>query len=215
MSNLNLADPTFLDDSEIDVLLGADIYALRIQEGVIKGRPDEPIATLSLLGWIITGPIPLTLNRSSHVTLQSFHCAQDKSLSEILQNFWRQEEPPTTKFLTPDEQKCEEHYVKNVKREPNGLYNVKLPFKNPVNTPLGNSFNKAVSMLKHMERKFDNDTEFKRLYFDFIGDYISSGHMIPITDDSPLRKPIDQTYFMPPPWGTQTSKYHHRIKDCL
>ena len=101
-------------------MLGADIYALIIQEGLVKGRPNEPIATASLLGWLVAGSIPLNCNATSAVTLQSFHCSENKSLSGILQNYWQQEELPVEKFLTPDEEECEKHYIENVQRDVNG-----------------------------------------------------------------------------------------------
>lgn len=50
LSHLNLADLTSVDDAEIDVLLGADIYAAIIQERNVRGKPNEPVTTACSLG---------------------------------------------------------------------------------------------------------------------------------------------------------------------
>lgn len=194
LSHLNLADPAFLDKTEIDVLLGADIHATIVQEGIIRGKPNEPIAMASLLGWLISGSIPL----SSHVANSvSLHCAQNDALSDILQNFWRQEELPSTKFLSPADEICEEHFLKTVKRNEEGRYVLKLPFKNPEDIQLGDSYQKAVIMLKRMEQKFQADPVFKELYFDFIREYIASGHMIPAPPDFLLHDANKSAFFLP------------------
>lgn len=50
-----LADPQFTDGTQIDVLLGADVYSLILEAGLRKGREGEPIAQKTTLGWIISG----------------------------------------------------------------------------------------------------------------------------------------------------------------
>lgn len=50
LDELELADPNFLDHSQIDVQLDANVYA-QIQLGeIVKGEVDEPVAVKSTLG---------------------------------------------------------------------------------------------------------------------------------------------------------------------
>ena len=53
-------------DLEITVLIGAD-YLWQYQGGcVIRGRPDEPVAVQTSLGWVLSGPIKGRLNDTPH-----------------------------------------------------------------------------------------------------------------------------------------------------
>jgi len=128
LSHLNLADPQFLDNTEIDILLGAEIHAKIVQENIVRGQPGEPIATATMLGWLISGPVPLLNSFVSNSV--SLHCTMENSLSFDLQKFWCQEElPAQSKCRHPDDEKSERHYLENVKRDNDGRYIVKLPFK--------------------------------------------------------------------------------------
>ncbi|KYN19992.1 hypothetical protein ALC57_07763 [Trachymyrmex cornetzi] len=50
LENLQIADPHFSSPGSIDMILGAEIYSQIIEEGIIKERPDAPIAQLCLIG---------------------------------------------------------------------------------------------------------------------------------------------------------------------
>ena len=45
-----------LDELEIDVLVGAD-YLWNFQDCTIRGKPDEPVAVETELGWVLWGPM--------------------------------------------------------------------------------------------------------------------------------------------------------------
>ena len=194
LSHLQLADPAFLDKAEVQVLLGADIHAQIVQGQIVRGRPDEPVATQSLLGWIISGSIPLS---SYHTSIVSLHCAANDNLSDLIQNFWKQEELPSAKYLTAEEEQSENHFVKNFRRDGQGRYIVRLPFKDSSAMLRGDSYRKAEAMLRRMELRFARDPEFKKLYFEFMSGYLSEGHMIPVPRDSSLSKSREETFFLP------------------
>lgn len=50
-------------------------------------------------------------------------------------------------------------------------------------------------MLKSMQRKLETDLNFKQLYFDFIKDYVFSGHIITIPCDSLSLKLHEKSIF--------------------
>ena len=51
--DLELVDPSFRTPGKVDILLGADIYAKIVQEGVRRGISGEPTAQYTALGWIV------------------------------------------------------------------------------------------------------------------------------------------------------------------
>ena len=58
LDNLDLADPNFCERGHIDLFLGASVHAKIMGGRIIKGKANEPIASLSLLGWLISGECP-------------------------------------------------------------------------------------------------------------------------------------------------------------
>lgn len=55
-NNMTLADPSFLKDSEIDIILGAAEYAQAIKMGLVKSE-KHIIAQNTEFGWIVSGSI--------------------------------------------------------------------------------------------------------------------------------------------------------------
>ncbi|XP_014210055.1 uncharacterized protein LOC106640500 [Copidosoma floridanum] len=103
--SLRLADPQFMLDDRIDMILGATaaIHAKIVSGTVERGKAHEPIATKSKLGWLLSGPIGLSTS-----TLVAQDC---------------------TKEPNPQEQKCEDHYLKMTRGDESGRFLVGLPFK--------------------------------------------------------------------------------------
>ena len=75
---LKLADPAYIENACVEVLLGANVYAEIIQEGIIKGLVNQPIALTSKLGWLITGSIsstkPEVANQVTEVKRSVLYC---------------------------------------------------------------------------------------------------------------------------------------------
>ncbi|XP_067203946.1 uncharacterized protein [Linepithema humile] len=107
LADLSLADPDPLSADPIDLLLGADLYSNLILEGVRKGKSGQPVAQNTVFGWIISGSTA-TRKASRNVTVQLQHCANNQSLDQLLQHFWKIEELPRQTLLSPEEQQCEE-----------------------------------------------------------------------------------------------------------
>ena len=52
IKDLHLTDPQYYSNVPVELILGADVYAFIIQDGVITGPVDEPVAQRMTLGWI-------------------------------------------------------------------------------------------------------------------------------------------------------------------
>lgn len=175
LEGLQLADSNFTIPGTIDIILGADIYAQIIEDGIKKGGINSPIAQRTKLGWIISGP---TDNNTSSETSQVYHISIDNELHDLLQRFWKLEEISSlnTASLTTDEQECEKHYQLTHSRDQNGRYIVRLPFKKSA-TKLGDSRSKARQMIKNLSNKFEKDPKYARAYSDFLTEYEKLEHM--------------------------------------
>ena len=57
LSNLELADPDFRTPAQIDLLLGAEVFASILRDGRRTGPRGTPSAINTCLGWVLFGKI--------------------------------------------------------------------------------------------------------------------------------------------------------------
>ncbi|XP_071652994.1 uncharacterized protein [Temnothorax longispinosus] len=191
LKNLNLADPSFNKPGSIDLIIGIDLYTQIIEEGIVKGEPNTPIAQLTKLGWIVSGLASLNQIRSH---AQGYHVSVNDDLHDLLKRFWETEEVSlSTQTLSKDEQDCEDHFKATHSRDAVGRYIVKLPFKDSPDK-LGDSKAKAIRQMVNMSNKFSNNKSHGKLYTDFIEEYEKLNHMKRV--DKNLIEP-NRVYYMP------------------
>ncbi|XP_055714212.1 uncharacterized protein LOC129808458 [Phlebotomus papatasi] len=185
---LQLADPQYHTPGSIDIILGAE-YAMAINlPQILKSENGSPVAQLTIFGWILGGKIhgemPSITSHHTHV-----------NLDDLLKRFWETEEAtPNAKIRSPEEQKCEEHFIQNVRKTDSGRYEVRLPFKEN-GKALGDSQSAALARLRIMENKFQKDPEFKRQYTQFMHEYESMRHMELVPQDEEISD--SQSYVIP------------------
>jgi hypothetical protein len=84
--NIQLADPLFNQKSEIDLLLGSDIFWNLLCIGQIKLGKNKPTLQKTKFGWIISGPIPNYSNIHNNIFLSNINI-HEKIHNEI-SKFW-------------------------------------------------------------------------------------------------------------------------------
>lgn len=138
LPKLNYADPEFYKSSEIDLLLGGDLYPL-ILRGCVKHNIYETlVAQETIFGWIVTCP-------TSNINLcQSVSYVTNVSINEQLAKFWELEVVSKKQYFSENDKKCEEIYTSTTTKNSEGKYILCLPFKNDVNL-LGSNRNIAMS----------------------------------------------------------------------
>lgn len=173
LRKFSLADPYFSKPGEVDLLLGGDVYGDIVLPEQHKVE-DGLFMQLTHFGWIVSGPIP---DNSNQHTISINVCSLDKQL----QSFWEQEELLEKKVLTEEEILCEQHFKNTTSRDSSGRYTVSLPFKSQLNgLPLPvftHTDYAALSRLKNVESKCKLNTNFGKLYTDFMKEYELLGHM--------------------------------------
>ncbi|XP_055681943.1 uncharacterized protein LOC129789287 [Lutzomyia longipalpis] len=189
LESLQMADPHFKTPSKVDIILGAE-YAGQIEMGeIIRGNVGEPIAKLTIFGWIATGQV----SAQAH-SFNSFHTELD--LNDSLKKFWATESVmPAKPRLTEEEQLCESHFQETHSRDETGRYVVEFAFKSSLED-LGDSVPAAMAQFKAMERRFSRNPEFHQSYKEFMSEYISLGHMELVPPNEP-EKPHHGKYLLP------------------
>lgn len=183
IDGLKLADPNYHAPAAIDILLGGDVTASLMRDGIKHGPRMTPVAQNTIFGWVLSGRISSLIPGNISVNhADSDGCSTDS----ILQRFWELEELPPVKLLLNEEKMCQQHFSDNLTRQDNGRYVVKLPFKS--NAPsLGSSRGQAVTRLKSLERRFKKYPNYKDEYIKFMREYLALNHM-QIVPESDIQK---------------------------
>lgn len=175
-TDIKLADPTFCSPSEIDILLGANVYWEIIQSNILRLGKNKPILQSSQLGWLVAGPIT-----NSHSTPTSeVYCNFTQEIRDSLEKFWAFDELPPTKTYSPEELLCEQHFKENFNRLPSGRFSVSVPLKELPEEALGESYYIAKKCLENMEKKFSRHPNLKQKYREFLKEYSDLGHLTKI-----------------------------------
>lgn len=188
---LDLADPNFHKPGSIDILLGADVHAHIILEGLHKY--NSLIAVNSRLGWLISGKVSQTDAAAQEHNMIVTHTKVEAD--QLLRRFWEIEENlPHKKPINDLEIQCEEHFRNTHTRDDNGRYIVRLPFKDDPPTNLGDTKPQAISRLKQAEKRFAHKPKFKEEYHKFMNQYESQGHMTIVPENE---KKTSKVYYLP------------------
>ncbi|KAF8785882.1 hypothetical protein HNY73_011379 [Argiope bruennichi] len=178
LDNLILADPNFYISQQIDILLGADIYALLLDGLPIFGPSGTPAAISTKLGYILTGKI---------YTSQMPDSIVHSTLCDQLNKFWSVEKFPPNVPVEKIYDPCEEFYQQSVCRNDEGRFIVSLPFKE--DKTLGESKEKAIHLFFTLENKLNRNPPLKERFNKFMKEYLSLGHMKAISIDREKESP--------------------------
>lgn len=184
--NLKMADTTFNEPGEIDVLIGGECYWELLCVGQIKLGPGKPILQKTRLGWVVAGAVGLP-------QAKKISCNFSKNnLNDQLAKFWELEECSGDRRFSAEEKLCEEHFINTYRRDTEGRFIVTIPFKENPNV-LGDSRVQAERRFYALERKFKKDDMLKNRYREFMREYECLGHMSMVVDGSNM----EPSYFMP------------------
>lgn len=169
---IQLADPKFYQPSDIDLLLGADVFWDILKTSRLNLGPQRPILHDTHVGWIVAGPMEGSYYGDQSNKTQC-HFSQD--ISKQISKFWELEEIPA-KIKNNQNEYCEKHFYETTSRVADGRFCVQIPLKDSINK-LGDSYNIAEKRFLQLERKLQNKPKLKQQYFDFINEYERLGHM--------------------------------------
>ncbi|XP_055714315.1 uncharacterized protein LOC129808562 [Phlebotomus papatasi] len=178
VDNILMADPTFMTPGPIDMILGAQIYASILKNGI--KRSNTTSAQNTEFGWNLTGS-------HSQKKLPESKIISMISMAEIdrkLQLFWEMDQHTELHRVL---HRVEKEFAETHSRTEDGRYVVQLPFKG---SELGDSKKQAMAHFINMEKKFATNEQLRNDYSEFIHEYISLGHMS-------LAPPDGGKYYLP------------------
>ena len=190
MHGLSLAD-CFEDASpkRIDLLIGLHFYFNFIQGDVIHGKPKEPVALRSKLGWIVSGSLRNESSNSNsfsstHLILEGFDRAasetfQENEIVSTLKEFWQHEAcglfdingKESTERTTPS---CPQRDFVNIVH--NGeRYEANLPFSSNPQGLLPSNYTLCSSCLNSLIKKLRANPSLLAEYDTIIREQLETG----------------------------------------
>ena len=124
LNGLTLAHPVTSDENfHFSVLIGADHYWEFVQDRIVHG--DGPTAVQSRLGYLLSGPLPVSQTTSFHISVLS--CTVEETEHNTL---WQVESLGTTLPKQNAERNFLQEYMANkITVQPDGAYSLKFPWK--------------------------------------------------------------------------------------
>ncbi|XP_045541882.1 uncharacterized protein LOC123723347 [Papilio machaon] len=188
----DLTDPTYNRRGKIDILLGASEYGQMLLPG-LKKLENGAIAQNTQLGWIVSGNI----NNNIGKPIRLVSMVSRREEENRLPKFWEMEEVNlVANNLNEDDILCEEFYTKTTRRNKDGSYTVRIPFKkftSGTEIQLGESRNRAAARLLQLEKRFKKDENLHRQYDNFMEEYLKLDHM----EKVPWEKSSLGKYYIP------------------
>ncbi|CAH2017105.1 unnamed protein product [Acanthoscelides obtectus] len=173
------------------MLLGAEIFYNLLCIGQIRLGKNLPILQKTVLGWVLSGPIPV---HNGNFKQTSCNLTTSQEIHNLLTKFWEVEEPIITKnlHLSSEEQICEDIFQITTRRDESGRFIVQIPLKlDP--SHLGNSRECALKRFHSTENKLSKQPTLREPYTRFIEEYHNLGHMVKV----PSSQVLTSSYFLP------------------
>ena len=174
----------------VDILIGIDQIDLHYSLKDVKGRPGDPIARVTPLGWTCVGPgdgRDLQTN-FTHTYFVREQREAPGEISGLLRRFWEIENYGTsTEFhvLTAEEKTALDKLEKSIKHV-NGRYQVAIPWKDD-EPLLPDNYDMALRRLENTEKRLLKNPNIGKAYTDNIHQYLKKGYIRQVdpTEESP------------------------------
>ena len=199
--NICLADSEFHKPSEIDMLLGSNLFYKLLCVGQIRLKNSDVMLQKTRLGWIVTGNAQIHRNNVAQQPKTNMCLVTstiETSTDQLMRKFWEIEEVSSKMPLVGQEDQCEKHFKETHTRKIDGRYIVRLPFKEN-KSQIGSSYDMALQRFHRLEKRLVNNNDLYAEYTEFLKEYINLGHMSDISDTDD----ITEGYYLP----------HHAVRN--
>uniref|UniRef100_A0A182WG73 DUF5641 domain-containing protein n=1 Tax=Anopheles minimus TaxID=112268 RepID=A0A182WG73_9DIPT len=159
-SNIVLADPTFYQPGQIDILMGIELFYNIIEEGLIKLPYHKTMLQKTNLGWIVSGYQEAAI----HHNADPFNALHACTIEDQVAKFWELESCQSKQGMSLEETSCEDHFLNTYNRDSTGRFIVRLPTKPNVINKLGDSFLTAEKRLQQLNNRFIRNPDLKKAY---------------------------------------------------
>jgi hypothetical protein len=191
----NVEFPRVEANSKVDMLIGLDYAELHSSNQEIRGRPGEPIARLTPLGWTCVG-IPSPSSSPLQTNFARTYFIQDEAeLVLTLRKFWEVEEVNSERYCMSSNDRQLMQQARETMEYSNGRYTVAIPWKDG-GPELPNNYEMAAKRLENTERRLLKDPTVQHSYCATIRQYEEKGY-IQRVGNTATSKPEECAWLLP------------------
>ena len=183
LRDIPLAHPVTTDRQfQISLLIGADYYWSIIENHIIRG--NGPTAVKSKLGYLLSGPMPTTLDSSTAI----LHTTVLETIEYDLQKFWTIESTGTSPSTTSSNNHnlIQSYIDSHITRLPDGTYTAKFPWK-PNHPPLPTNFTLCERRTRSLINKLSHTPELLITYNNIFSEQAARGFIEKVQSPSLIR----------------------------
>ena len=178
LKHLKLAEKFPRTQASVDVLVGIDQYHKLVGDTRKRGVPGTPVATSSVFGWLVSGPVPGS-RRNTNETTSMLNATRVGNANDLLKRFWSLDaiglvDEINDSQFTGEEKYAMDQFESNLHYD-GERYTVGLPWKrNP--SSLVNNYPQAFQRLVSVEKSLKQNPKKAELYQNAMKQYITDGH---------------------------------------
>ncbi|XP_062709246.1 uncharacterized protein LOC134288424 [Aedes albopictus] len=194
------------------ILLGLENLSLFAPLDSCVGRPGEPIAVKSLLGWSIYGPDGSALSKTGFVNLHECNCDADRELNDLVRQQFILEDAliESTPPLESTEEKRAREILENTTKFVDGKYETALLWKaDEIDLP--DSLPMAMKRLRSFEAQLAKDPNLREGVNQQIVDYVQKGYVHKATEKELVEISRRQVWYLPLGLVTHPKKQKRRL----
>ncbi|XP_026730254.1 uncharacterized protein LOC113495628 [Trichoplusia ni] len=175
------------------LLIGQDNWGLIVTRRLKKGKPTEPVASLTHLGWVLHG-CETGSNAVVNFTHYGRATSEGEDIEEVVREHFQLESLGIQNRLPSNDsdRRALETLEKTTKRLPSGQFEAGLLWKKEGET-LPNNYNQAFRRLVNIEKKLDREEDVKEYYEKQIQTLIENGY----AEKAPVRTTKGKTFYLP------------------
>ncbi|XP_026746038.1 uncharacterized protein LOC113507378 [Trichoplusia ni] len=175
------------------LLIGQDNWGLIVTRKLKKGKPTEPVASLTHLGWVLHG-CETGSNAVVNFTHYGRATSEGEDIEEVVREHFQLESLGIQNRLPSNDsdRRALETLEKTTKRLPSGQFKAGLLWKKEGET-LPNNYNQAFRRLVNIEKKLDREEDVKKYYEKQIQTLIENGY----AEKAPVTTTKGKTFYLP------------------
>ncbi|XP_026744651.1 uncharacterized protein LOC113505985 [Trichoplusia ni] len=175
------------------LLIGQDNWGLIVTRRLKKGKPTEPVASLTHLGWVLHG-CETGSNAVVNFTHYGRATSEGEDIEEVVREHFQLESLGIQNRLplNDSDRRALETLEKTTKRLPSGQFEAGLLWKKEGET-LPNNYNQVFRRLVNIEKKLDREEDVKEYYEKQIQTLIENGY----AEKAPVTTTKGKTFYLP------------------
>lgn len=187
------AEELIYEQERPSLLIGQDNWDLIVSRKVVKGKQNEPVASLTSLGWVLHGRSEENVASVHVVNHCHSSCSEDDLDAKIKRHFELESIGIVPKQPSNDiDARAQNVLSTTTNRRPDGRYETGLLWKTD-NETLPNNYAQAHNRLVNIERKLDKNPEMRSEYAKQLEHLLANDY----AEKAPATTTPGRTFYLP------------------